>query len=160
MEIINMKISEIIPYENNPRINNKAVDKTAMSIKEYGWRQPIVVDKNFVVIAGHTRLKAAIKLGMETCPVFVSEDLTDAQVKGYRIADNKTGDLAIWDMDLLGDEIKELVDMGINVELTGFNADDFEVMDFSLTKNGGPLKKTNDSFKKSICPKCGFEFNE
>ena len=90
MKIIDRKTSDIIPYDKNPRINNNAVDKTMMSIKEYGFQQPIVVDKSGIIITGHTRLKAAVKLGMKTCPVIVAENLSDAQIKAYRIADNKT----------------------------------------------------------------------
>ena len=126
MKIIDRKTSEIIPYEKNPRINNNAVDKTAISIKEFGFQQPIVVDPAGVVIAGHTRLKAAIKLKLETCPVIVAEGLTDAQIKAYRIADNRTGELATWDNELLAVEIQDLIDMKYDIELTGFDASDFD----------------------------------
>ena len=126
MKIIDRKTSEIIPYEKNPRINNNAVDKTAISIKEFGFQQPIVVDPAGVVIAGHTRLKAAIKLKLDTCPVIVAEGLTDAQIKAYRIADNRTGELATWDDELLLSEIKELDAMGFDVELTGFDLGKFD----------------------------------
>jgi DNA modification methylase len=119
-----MPIGEIIPYSKNPRVNNNAVDKTIMSIKEYGWQQPIVVDKNKIVIAGHTRLKAAIKMGLESCPVLIAENLTPAQAKAYRIADNRTGELATWDFELLACEAKDLIDMNFDVELTGFNLSD------------------------------------
>ena len=125
MEVENRKTSKIIPYEKNPRINNNAVDKTMMSIKEYGFQQPIVVDKAGIVIAGHTRLKAAIKLKLDTCPVIVADNLSPAQTKAFRIADNKTGELATWDDDLLLQEIKELVELDFDVELTGFSLDEF-----------------------------------
>jgi len=124
LKIENIDIDKIIPYENNPRINGKAVDKVVMSLKEYGWQQPIVIDKNKIVIAGHTRLKAAKRLGLKTCPVIVAENLTEAQVKAYRIADNKTGELATWDMDLLEVEINDLIKMGSDIELTGFSLDE------------------------------------
>ena len=127
MEIIDRKISEIIPYDKNPRINNNAVDKTMVSIKEFGFQQPIVVDKAGIVIAGHTRLKAAVKLGMKTCPVIVAENLSDAQIKAYRIADNKTGELATWDQDLLVAEIGDLVAVDFDIELTGFDLSDFDL---------------------------------
>ena len=127
MKIIDRKTSEIIPYEKNPRINNNAIDKTAISIKEFGFQQPIVVDPAGVVIAGHTRLKAAIKLKLETCPVIVAEGLTDAQVKAYRIADNRTGELATWDDELLAVEIQDLIDMKYDIELTGFDPEDFGI---------------------------------
>lgn len=127
MEFEEWEINKIIPYENNPRKNKDAVEKTAMSIEQYGWQQPIVVDRNGVVIVGHTRLKAAKKLKLKTCPVITATKLTEAQVKAYRIADNKTGEIATWDENLLELEIKELVDMDFDVELTGFEIDDFSL---------------------------------
>jgi ParB-like chromosome segregation protein Spo0J len=84
----------ITPYERNPRINDKAVDAVATSLKEFGFRQPIVVDTGNVIIAGHTRYKAALKLGLQKVPVHIATDLSPEQVKAYRIADNKTGELA------------------------------------------------------------------
>ena len=90
MEVRNLKIDEIKPYENNPRNNLDAVNATANSIKEFGWQQPIVVDKDMVIIAGHTRLLAAKKLGLDTVPVVVANNLNDEQVRAYRLADNKT----------------------------------------------------------------------
>ncbi|MDP7636758.1 MAG: DNA methyltransferase [Phycisphaerae bacterium] len=110
----------VIPYARNPRKNSAAVDKVAASIKEFGWRQPIVVDKENVIIAGHTRLLAAQKLGMDEVPVHVA-DLTDAQAKAYRLADNRIAEDADWDIDLLGLEIRELDDLGFELDLTGFD---------------------------------------
>lgn len=128
MKVEQWNINKIIPYENNPRINDNAVDKTAMSIKEYGWQQPIVVDSDGVVIVGHTRLKAAKQMGLEECPVLVASGLSEAQVKSYRIADNKTGELATWDEELLGIEIQGLIDLDFDIELTGFDAADFDFL--------------------------------
>ena len=85
-----MNVNDLIPYINNPRINDKAVDKVAASIKEFGFKNPIIIDKGNVIIAGHTRLKAAKKLGLEEIPTIKAEDLTDEQVKAYRLVDNKT----------------------------------------------------------------------
>jgi len=131
MKVEQWKIGDIKPYENNPRINEDAVEKTAMSIREYGWQQPIVVDHDGVIIVGHTRLKAAKSLGLTECPVLVAEDLSGAQAKAYRIADNKTGEIATWDQELLNMEIEGLVDMNFDIELTGFSLDDFDFL------NGG-----------------------
>ena len=159
MEIIERETSEIIPYEKNPRVNDNAVEATAASIKEFGFRQPIVVDKSGIIITGHTRLKAAIKLGLKTCPVIVAENLSDAQIKAYRIADNKTGELATWDDELLAVEIQDLVDMRFNVELTGFDESDFIMPDFKPAGEGeqGNLDKLEP--KMVCCPYCNKEFD-
>ena len=94
MEIREVSIKDIHPYEKNPRINDNAVEAVANSIKEFGFKQPIVVDGNMEIIAGHTRWKAAKKLKLKTVPVLVADDLTEEQVRAYRIADNTTGELA------------------------------------------------------------------
>ena len=93
-------LAEIRPYENNPRLNDDAVDAVAKSIQEFGFRQPIVVDTEGVIICGHTRYKAAKKLGLEKVPVHVATDLSPEQIKAYRIADNKSAELSDWDYDL------------------------------------------------------------
>lgn len=100
MKVEERKIGDIRPYEHNPRRNDPAVDAVAASIREFGFRQPIVVDEAGVIVAGHTRWKAAQKLGLETVPVHVATGLTPAQIKAYRIADNKVAELAEWDFDL------------------------------------------------------------
>ena len=94
LQITYMKVSEIHPYEKNPRFNDDAVDAVAKSIQEFGWRAPIVVDKDMVIVCGHTRLKAALKLGLEEVPVHVAADLSPEQIQAFRIADNKTGEIA------------------------------------------------------------------
>lgn len=117
-------IESIRPYEHNPRINDGAVDAVARSIKEFGFRQPIVVDEEGVIIVGHTRYKAALQLGLEKLPVHVAKGLTPAQIKAYRLADNKTSELAEWDYDLLPIELSQLGDMQFDLELIGFSPDD------------------------------------
>lgn len=119
-------ISEIIPYARNPRKNDSAIDKVAASIKEFGWRQPIVVDKEMVVIAGHTRLEAARKLQMPEVPVHIAEGLTASQIKAYRLADNRSGQEAEWDVDLLALELNDLSDLGFDLMLSGFDKDEIE----------------------------------
>ena len=109
-QIIWKKTNEVIPYEKNPRINDSAVEYVANSLQNFGWKQPIVVDKDFVIIAGHTRLKAAKKLKMETVPVIVADDLNEQQVKAYRLADNKVAEVAEWDMGLLDEELGDIFD--------------------------------------------------
>ena len=101
-----MKISELVEYENNPRvIEHSAVVAVAESIKEFGWKQPIVVDKHNVIIAGHTRFKAAKLLGLEIVPVVIADDLSENEVRAYRIIDNKSGELTLWNPDLLVEEL-------------------------------------------------------
>lgn len=124
MEVRNLNINEIKPYENNPRNNDNAVEAVANSIKEFGWQQPIVVDKDMVIIVGHTRYYAAKKLGYDTVPVVVASNLSDEQVRAYRLADNKTGELADWDFDLLDDELESI--LNIDMEDYGFDLDDVE----------------------------------
>ena len=124
MKIEMRPITDIKPYPNNPRINDDAVDTVAGSIKEFGFRQPIVVDEDGVIICGHTRFKAAQKLGMETVPVHVAKDLSPDQIKAYRIADNKTAELAEWNYDLLPIELGELQASGFDLSLLGFDGDE------------------------------------
>lgn len=121
MEVKNVSISKIKPYENNPRDNEAGVDAVANSIKEFGWQQPIVVDKDNVIIVGHTRYLAAKKLGLKEVPVKVATGLTPEQVKAYRLADNKTGELTDWDMGLLDDELADIAD--IDMSDFGFDLD-------------------------------------
>jgi DNA modification methylase len=117
-------IGSIKPYENNPRVNNAAVDAVAASLKAFGFRQPIVVDEDDVIIVGHTRYKAALKLGMETVPVHVARGLTPAQARAYRIADNQTATLSQWDEDKLPLELMELQKAEFDLALTGFPEDE------------------------------------
>lgn len=126
MEVKNLKIEQVIPYKGNPRINDDAVDAVAESIKQFGFKQPIVVDKDNVIIAGHTRYKAAKKLGLKEVPCVVATDLTDAQVKAYRLADNKTAELAYWDDELLDKELGNLGDE-FDLRQLGFDIGDFNV---------------------------------
>lgn len=117
-------IGDIRPYPNNPRTNDNAVDAVAASIREYGWRQPIVVDSEGVIICGHTRYKAAQKLGIDQVPVHVATDLSPEKIRAYRIADNQSADLADWNYDLLPIELKELGEGGYDLGLLGFDTDE------------------------------------
>jgi len=117
-------IDDVIPYARNPRKNGDAITKVAASLKEFGWQQPIVVDSEMVVIAGHTRLAAARTLGMEKVPVVIADGLTPAQVKAYRLADNRVSQEAQWDDELLSVELEELLADGYNLSETGFDEDE------------------------------------
>jgi len=123
MKIVLRNIDEIRPYENNPRLNDQAVDAVAASLRQFGFRQPIVIDEAGVIIVGHTRWKAAQKLELEKVPVHVATDLSSAQIKAYRIADNQTATLAEWNYDLLPIELGDLQEMQFDIDLLGFDAD-------------------------------------
>lgn len=114
MKIIDMPIGDVVPYKNNPRRNDAAVKPVMESLKEFGWKQPIVIDKNNVIVCGHTRLRAAKRLKMKTVPCVMADDLTPEQIKAFRLADNKTAEFASWDMDMLNSELLDIkgIDMG------------------------------------------------
>lgn len=123
MNIVEKKIEELVPYENNPRNNDDAVAPVAESIKQFGFKVPIVIDSNNVIITGHTRLLAAKQLGLKTVPCIVADDLTPEQVKAFRIADNKVGEQADWNFDKLKTEINDLG----NFDWTDFGFSEFEL---------------------------------
>ena len=116
--------ADLTPYDRNPRLNDAGVEAVMASIREFGFRQPIVVDPQGVIIVGHTRHKAALKLGLETVPVHVAEGLTEAQVRAYRIADNQTATLSSWDEERLTEELMALAQQDYDLDLTGFSADE------------------------------------
>lgn len=129
MEIVNKKIDELIPYKNNPRINEESVEYVANSIKEFGMKVPLVIDKNNVIVTGHTRYLACKQLGIKEVPCIISSDLTDKQNNMYRVVDNKVSELSRWDYDLLDKEIEELEELDYNLEQFGFENED-ESMEF------------------------------
>lgn len=163
MQIENWNINDVKPYENNPRKNDEAVEKVANSIKAFGWQQPIVVDKEGIVIVGHTRLKAAQELELEEVPVLVAKDLTDDQAKAYRLADNKTGELAIWDFPKLNIELEDIDWLDMNMEDFGFRLWENPLEETELYEDTDKAVKDIDVENmnlKHICPKCGFEFDD
>lgn len=159
MNIEKVSIAKVIPYIRNPRKNDNAIEKVASSIKEFGFRQPIVVDEENVIIAGHTRYESAKRLGMNTVPVHVAKGLTPQQVKAYRIADNRVGQESEWDYDLLKLELDELK----NPESTGF--EDFEISDILKEINFEPSfeseqQRLDELDPKMVeCPHCHKEFD-
>lgn len=159
MQVENWPIGNVIPYGNNPRKNDDAVEKVAASLREFGWQQPIVVDKDGVIICGHTRAKAAQMLGLEEVPVVVASSLTQNQVDAYRLVDNKTGELSSWDWEKLNDELENIDWLDINMEDFGFSAcvdiDQF----FSDSEDGAePAGGSEDEPKEVKCPHCGMYF--
>lgn len=123
MNIEYLKLEELTPYEKNPRKNDAAVETVANSIKEFGFKVPIIIDKDNVIVCGHTRYKAAKSLNLETVPCLRADDLTDEQIKAFRLADNKSAEIAEWDIDLLSQELKDITD--IDMEDFGFDIEEF-----------------------------------
>jgi len=149
-------VNELIPYINNPRINDNAVDKVASSIKNFGFKNPIIVDKDNEIIAGHTRLKAAKKLGLDEVPVIKVEDLTDSQIKAFRIADNKTSEFAEWDEELLKIELEDIEGFtGFDeIELEGL----FKEIDIDSFFEESEEKPKEETEEEIQCPHCGAYF--
>ena len=159
MKIVNVKVNDLIPYENNPRNNDNAVEPVAKSIKEFGFKVPIIIDKDNVIVAGHTRYKASQMLGLEEVPCIIADDLTEEQIKAFRLADNKVGELATWDLDKLN---LELEDLDIDMSDFGFEELNFDEEDETqnITDNRElDLDNYEDDKFNVECPKCGFHFN-
>ena len=151
-----MKVEDLIPYINNPRNNENAVDKVASSIAEFGFKNPIVIDKNNVVINGHTRLLASKKLGLKEVPVIVADDLTEAQVKAFRIADNKISEFSTWDYDLLNIELEQLEEL--EFDMSNFGMSVFEPIEFEIDEDIEEIleEEYEEPPKKTCtCPNCG-----
>ena len=150
MKIQEMPISELIPYGNNPRLNDGAVAVVAESIQRFGFKVPIVIDKDNIIVNGHTRLKAAVRLGMTSVPCIIADDLTPEQIKAFRLADNKTAEFALWDMDKLAKELEELSGLDFDMSAFGFDPprieaqeDDFDV-DGALAAIDEPISQPGD----------------
>ena len=152
MKIIEVALGNIIPYENNPRHNDNAVKAVANSIKEFGFQQPLVLDKNNVIIVGHTRYKASQELGLKTVPCVVADQLTEEQIKAYRLADNKVGELASWDFDLLQQEIEDVIE--IDMSDFSFNLDSLSI-DWAEVEEIDEDNYEKPETDKLRCPICG-----
>ncbi len=151
MEIKMVKIEDLKPYENNPRRNDEAVQYVKNSIKEFGFKVPMVIDKNNVIVAGHTRYKASQELGLKEIPCIIADDLTDEQIKAFRLADNKVSEQAGWDYNLLD---LELDDIDLDMSDFGFlKTEDLNINEFFEDK-----QQTNEEKKNTIiCPYCNKE---
>ena len=147
MKVVEIELRKLIPYENNPRKNEKAVDAVVNSIKQFGFKNPIIVDENMVIISGHTRRLAALKLSMQKVPVIIAKDLTEEQVRAFRLADNRVASFSTWDENKLKEEIAEI--------------NEIDLSDFGFKKD-----KLDDIFREKaekkvhICPKCGHEWSD
>ena len=152
MEIVYKKLDELKPYENNPRFNDDAVEYVAKSIKEFGFKVPIIVDKNNVIVAGHTRYKASMELGLEEVPIIVADDLTEEQVNAFRLADNKVSEKSEWNTELLSEELEKI--LNINMDDFGFlkneevNIEDVDVDEYFSDESNE---------KEIVCPSCGYK---
>ena len=166
MQIEYLDINEVIPYDNNPRNNDgEAVDRVAASIKEYGFKVPIIIDKDNVIVTGHTRLKAAKKLELKKVPIIRANDLTPEQIKAYRIADIRIAEYATWNNELLTMELSELQDLDFDLDLTAFQewelenllnpVSDEDLQDFFVDKEEKPKEP-----KMITCPHCGESFEK
>lgn len=168
MQIEQWDIERLIPYVRNPRKNDQAVERVASAIKEFGFRVPIIAKSDGSLIDGHLRLKAAQKLGMSEVPVVVADDLSETQIKAFRISVNRMAELADWDAELLALEIEDLRIEDFDIELTGFDADDLAAMveGFDDSEDAEPQESSAkeidpDNYEMDHkCPRCGFEFDE
>lgn len=155
IKIVYKNVDELIPYVNNPRHNENAVDAVASSIKHFGFKQPIVIDNKNEIVAGHTRLLASKKLGLKEVPVIIADDLNDTEIKAFRLADNKVAELADWDWSLLDSEFEELKESELDFDMEEFGFIDNDVLDMSyideLDENGLSMTKgENDHFSMSF----------
>lgn len=166
LEVEMWPIERCIPYCRNPRKNDEVVDKMVSAIKEFGFRIPIVAKSDGSVVDGHLRLKAAQKLGMTEVPVALADDLTDAQVKAFRLLANQSANWADWDNELLKLELLDLKELDFDLELTGFDAKelgDIWLLTDEKTKEGAKeidVDDFSDEEFKHECPRCKFKFND
>lgn len=148
MEIVYKKINDLKPYENNPRYNDDAVEYVANSIKEFGFKVPIVIDKNNEIVAGHTRYKASIELGLEEVPCIVADDLSEEQIKAFRLADNKVSEKAEWKFELLDEELEDL-----DLDMSEFGFENIEI-DWNNVEELTDDNYEEPQHKMLECPKC------
>lgn len=178
MNVIEKKISEIIPYENNPRNNHEALQYVKASIEAFGFRVPIVIDREGIIVAGHTRYEAALELNYKKIPCIIADDLTPEQIQAFRLVDNKTQELASWNLELLSEELSIIE--GINMQEFGFMPSSYQQIEKMFDKDKEAVKTTDgldqdeeedlnfeypdedDDFEKVkvkyTCPCCGKEF--
>ena len=154
MKIIYKKVEELKPYLNNPRYNDDAVQYVANSIKEFGFKVPIIIDSNNEIIAGHTRYKASLELKLNEVPCIIADDLTEEQIKQFRLVDNKVAEKSSWNFELLEEELEDLKELGVDMEEFGF--EDLKIDDDDFIPD---TEKTLEKKKETIiCPHCGKEF--
>ena len=156
LKIVYKPISELKEYSNNPRINDDAVKAVKNSVSAFGFRIPIVIDKNNIIVAGHTRVKACYELGITEIPCIIADDLTEEQIRAFRLADNKTAEIADWDFEKLAEELDDIID----IDMSEFGFDDDELMDTMEDEvTSDDIEDIGDSVKQSydIIVKCDSE---
>ena len=149
LEIKYIPIDDIKPYKNNPRLNEDAIPYVMNSIKEFGFKNPIILDKNNVIVAGHTRLESAKRLDMKEVPIIYADDLTEEQIKAFRLADNKVAEKSLWDYTKLDEELDSILDIDMSMFDFDINTDDLE-LDYDNENEVEDINK-----KLCRCPKCG-----
>lgn len=151
MEIVYKKLEDLKPYENNPRYNDEAVQYVAKSIEDFGFKVPLVIDKNNTIVAGHTRYKASLELGLKEVPCIIADDLDEEQLKAFRLVDNKVSEKASWNYDLLDEELKDL-----DIDLSVYGLDnldlDLDIKDSDFIQG---TEVTLSKEKEIVCPNCG-----
>lgn len=162
-------LSRFRPYDRNPRKNDHAVERVAAAIREFGFKVPVLARSNGELIDGHLRLKAAAFLGLASIPVLLADDLTDAQVRAFRISVNRMAELAEWDTELLAAELDELAQLDVPAELAGFEVGEiFEFRPTSASASNTPAQQEGRTKEVDVsafslahkCPRCSFEFND
>ena len=157
MNIIYKQTEDLIPYANNPRNNSGAIDKVASSINHFGFKVPVIIDKKNEIICGHTRILAAKKLNMSEIPCIIADDLTETQIKAFRLADNKVAEYSEWNMELLDLELAELSELDFDMKEFDFGEVEKETEAEEPIDLDGDAKKDED-LTECHCPKCGFNF--
>lgn len=159
LKIVYKPISELKEYSNNPRRNDEAVKAVKNSISSFGFKVPVVIDSNDIIVAGHTRVKACYELGITEVPCIIADDLTEEQIRAFRLADNKTGELAGWDFAKLDEELEDI--LNIDMEQFGFKDIDMEDVDSFFDNPGNALgsEGREEHAPRTVkCPFCGEEF--
>lgn len=144
IKVTQKPIADLIPYSRNPRRNDEAVPMVMNSIKEFGFKVPIVIDRNNIIVCGHTRFKAALKLGLETVPCIVADDLSDEQIKAFRLADNKVSEKAEWDFEILSDELDDIIN--IDMDSFGFESIEFEEPEEDDSEKSNERERTGNAY--------------
>lgn len=151
LEIKYIPIDDIKPYKNNPRLNEDAIPYVMNSIKEFGFKNPIILDKNNVIVAGHTRLESAKKLDMKEVPVIYADDLTEEQIKAFRLADNKVAEKSMWDYTKLDEELDSILD----IDMSMFDFENIEETNLDDFFEENIKEEEKEEIKTIICPHCG-----